>query len=130
MRNLVKQFRKDWANDSGLAEICTRVYAHLSDASNRLEHFSYFQLARAAKSNDDARVSKALQYLSSPRCRVLSQIFLYIEGDQTWEFDSSDMAEFFHEGKFAHPRTGQEMDLNEISVAFTTGVHFLEAEQN
>jgi len=130
MRNLVNQFRKDWADDSALADICLRVYTHLANPSNRLEHFSYFQLARAAQSDDDFRVSKALQYLSSPRCRVLSQLFFYFDVDRTWEFEPSDMAEFYKAGKFAHPRTGQVMDLDEISVAFATGTHFLEAEQS
>lgn len=126
----MEKFRKDWPNDVGLAEICTRLYEHLLDPANRLEHFSYYQLAKIAGSHEDVILSKALQYLSSPGCRILSQLFLYFDADEVWEFESADMAEFFTEGRFAHPRTGVEMDLDEIAVAFATGAYFLEAERN
>ncbi|MDN4052248.1 hypothetical protein QPK32_04105 [Massilia sp. YIM B02763] len=125
----MEQFKKDWANDELVAEICTRLYNYLEDPANRLDHFSFYHLANATRLNDDKRLSKALQYLSSPRCEVLTQIFFYFDIDESWEFESADMIDFFKEGRFAHPRTGAVMNLDAISVAFAIGKHFLEARQ-
>lgn len=122
MINPAEQFKKDWAQERDIAQLCVRLFEYLSTSENWLEHFNFSQLKDVSKSSDDIKLSRALQYLSSPRCQILRQIFLYFDDEQVYEFTSSEMVEVYSAAKFAHPRTGQVItDLNQIAVAFEPG---------
>jgi hypothetical protein len=122
MTDLMEQFRKDWAQEREMAQLCARLFEYLSVERNRLEHFNFSHLKKISPIQDDIKLSKALQYLSSPRCQVLSQIFLFFDDNEVYEFSPEDMAEIYSAAAFSHPRSGDVItDLNEIAVAFEPG---------
>ncbi|MBI3728695.1 MAG: hypothetical protein HY254_10255 [Burkholderiales bacterium] len=129
MNSSIQKFQKDWARDAEIASLCTCIFEFLNRDENRLEHFSFARLKSISGATDDTRLAHALQYLSSPRCLVLKQIFLFFDGDDAIEFSSSEMAEIYREGAFVHPSLGIVVrDLDQISVAFESGDLFSREE--
>lgn len=125
MNTPTEQFRKDWRNDEAVAAICEQLYKHVEIPENRLEHFSFSLLKKTAKTEDETRLAKAVQYLSSPKWSIFKQVFLFFDGDEVTEFSAEDVVVFLANHSFPHPRSGRVIgDLNQISVAFEVGTFF------
>lgn len=120
---LFDTFHSDWSHDPVASAICEDVYRYLLDS--KLDHYSFAQLAKAANSNDEKKIAHVLEYLSSPKWRILKQVFMFIEGDEWYEFAYDDVVEFIKSREFPHPRLGTPIrDINEIVIAFELGDHF------
>ncbi|MBC3931497.1 hypothetical protein [Undibacterium curvum] len=127
----IDKFKTDWQKDALTASFCEAIFCHLCEPKNRLEHFSFARLKAIANSDNEEKLATALQYLSSPRCFVLKQIFLFFDNDDVTEFSSSEMVEIFRNGAFVHPSQGVVVrDLNQILVAFEVGDFFSQSGLN
>lgn len=117
-------FDSDWRNDAAMASACAELYRYLD--SSRLDHYSFAQLRGATSRIDDAKLASVLQYLSSPRCNILKQVFLFFDhADGLYEIPDADVVTYLAKGEFPHPETGQLIpDLNQIVVAYDLGPHF------
>lgn len=121
----INKFWQDWRADAEVAVLCERLFLHMADVEHRLEHFSYSNLKQATHANNDEKLAKALQYLSSPKWRIFKQVFLFIDGDDVTELSPEEMSEVYRERAFVHPRFGYVInDLDQISVAFEPGSFF------
>nr|WP_315481475.1 hypothetical protein [uncultured Undibacterium sp.] len=120
-----EKFKQDWQRDEEIASLCKSLFEYLEHEENREEHFTFSRLKAIAHAENEQKLAKALQYLSSPGCRVFRQVFLFIDDDFIQEFSAAEMAEIYRESEFAHPKFGYVIsDLNEISVAFECGDYF------
>ena len=117
-------FDSDWRDDAAIASACADLYRYLD--FSRLDHYSFAQLRRATTHIDDAQLASVLQYLSSPRCNILKQVFLFFDdADNCYEIPDDKVVTYLAKGEFPHPETGQVVaDLNQIVVAYDLGTHF------
>lgn len=117
-------FESDWSSDNEVATACADIFRYLT--SKPLSHYSFSQFKKATATIDDSKVAFALKYLSSPKWRILKEVFLFIdENDEEHEFTAEEVLEYLSLQQFPHPLYGTPIrDLNEILIAFERGEYF------
>lgn len=117
-------FESDWGRDNEVATACADIFRYLSSKS--LSHYSFAQFKKTTGIIDDSKVAFALKYLSSPKWKILKEVFLFIdENDEEHEFSAEEVLEYLRLQQFPHPLYGTPIrDLNEILIAFERGEYF------
>lgn len=113
--------RADWASEPSVMEACLNVWQTLSAREYQLDHYTFGELAKLAKSDDEALVSRSLLYLASPKLKVLRTCLMYEFDGGIYELPADEVAHYAKGDAVIHPEFGKPISESEILVCFTPG---------
>jgi hypothetical protein len=123
--------RSDWKDNPIVGEFSLSIFLYVSEEKNHFNFYTFSGLKEALNIENNEFLAQALNYLCSPKSQVLSQIFFYIDDqDNEYQFDNEEINHYIQDGFFASPHTGQQLNSEDIYIAYQLGRCFKEDASN